>query len=168
MNIRSELLREHSKINAEKITTYACKSKKNFDELMQCFLGTDSCVAQRSAYSVGKAVDHHKDIIVLYIPVLVAQLSRTDVHDAIIRNSLRILQEVEIPEDLHGEVMNVCFNFIEDPAAAIAFKAFSLTILHNLSKIYPELKNELKLIIEARWDTETPAFRSRGRKILKG
>lgn len=168
MNIEEAILKEHSKEQAERITNFSCSSKKHFEELMNCFLSKNSCLAQRAAYSVGKAVDENREMLIPYIPVLVAQLSRTDVHGAVIRNSLRILQEVDIPEKYHGEVMNICFQYIEDPSTAIAFKAFSLTILHRLSKIYPDLKNELKCIIEDRWDTETPAFKSRARKILKG
>jgi hypothetical protein len=50
---------------------------------------------------------------------------------------------------------------------AIAVKAFSLTILENLCKTYPEILPEIKTIIEARWEEETPAFRSRAGKILR-
>jgi hypothetical protein len=38
--------------------------------------------------------------------------------------------------------------------------------LFRLSKTYPEIRAELKLIIEDHWDNETIAFRSRGKKIL--
>ncbi|MBS1670911.1 MAG: hypothetical protein JST94_05595 [Bacteroidetes bacterium] len=62
--------------------------------------------------------------------------------------------------------MNACFNFIETPATPVAIKAFSLTILQKLSLQYPEIKQELKLIIEERWEHETAAFKSRARKIL--
>jgi hypothetical protein len=74
---------------------------------------------------------------------------------------------VQIPKQYQGRVMNACFNFVASNDAAIAIKAFSLTILQNLSKDYPEIRSELKLIIEERWPHETAAFRSRAKKILK-
>jgi hypothetical protein len=49
----------------------------------------------------------------------------------------------------------------------IAVKAFSLTILSNLSAAYPEIRGELKLIIEEQWEQSTPAFRSRAKKVLR-
>ena len=149
-----------------KIANYACLSKKNFKELMQCFLDEDNRIAQRAAWSVSWAARKKPEMITPFIKILVTQLNRKDVHPAIIRNSVRVLEAVDIPEELHGEVMNACFNFIEDPATPIAIKAFSLTTLFNLSKYYPEIRHEIKLIIEERWDTETAAFKSRGRKIL--
>ena len=167
MIIRYEILREHSKANALKIANYACASKKNFKELMQCFLDKEYRVAQRAAWSVSWAAKQQPSMIEPYIKTLVQQLQRKDVHNAVIRNTVRILECIDIPEEFHGEVMNTCFQFVEQPATPIAVKAFSLTTLFNLSKHYPEIKHELQLIIEERWDTETAAFKSRGRKILK-
>lgn len=168
MNIQEELLKEknHSKTQALKISNYACSSPKHFKELMQCFLSNEYRLAQRAAWSVSWAAQNKPELITPYIKDLVAQLPRKDVHDAVIRNSVRILQQIEIPESLHGELMNYCFEFIESNSVPAAIKAFSLTTLYNLSKFYPEIKNELKLIIEERWNNETAAFKSRGKKIL--
>ena len=63
--------------------------------------------------------------------------------------------------------MNACFRFIETPSTPVAIKAFSLTTLFNLTKIYSVIKTELKMIIENNMDNETAAFKSRGKKILK-
>ena len=52
------------------------------------------------------------------------------------------------------------------PSVPAAIKAFLLTTLFNLSKYYPEIKGELKLIIKNNWNHESAAFKSRGRKIL--
>ncbi len=169
MNIREALLEDktQNKTKAMQVAGFACLSAKNFKELMQCFLANDYRLAQRAAWSVSRAVIKKPEMIKPHIQSLVDQLERTDVHAAVIRNSVRVLEAIEIPELLHGKVMNACFNFIEQPATPIAIKAFALTTLFNLSKYYPEIKPELKLIIEDRWENETPAFKSRGKKILK-
>lgn len=166
MIIKDEILKEHSKTQSLKIAAYACTSKKNFKELMQCFMSGEYRLAQRAAWSVSWAAEKNPEMIRPYIKDLVSQMQRTDVHDSVIRNSVRVLELIEIPEEFHGEVMNACFHFIETPSTPAAIKAFSLTTLFNLSKQYPEIRSELKLIIEERWDTETAAFRSRGKRIL--
>ena len=166
MNIRDEILKEHSRAQALKIAAYACASKKNFKELMKCFMADEYRLAQRAAYSVSWATIKKPEMIDPYIKDLVTQMHRTDIHEAIPRNSLRILEQVNMPKKFHGEVMNACFGFVEAPSTPIAIKASSLTIIFNLSKQYPEIKQELTLIIEERWDTETAAFRTRGKKIL--
>ena len=80
---------------------------------------------------------------------------------------MRVLEAVPIPKRFQGEVMNTCFDYIVSPAEKPAIKAFSLTVLENLSKQYPEILQELKTIIEDRWDIESAAFRSRAKKIMK-
>jgi hypothetical protein len=168
MNIRDALLEDknqHRK-KALLIAGYACSSPKYFKELIQCFLANEYRLAQRAAWSVSWAARKKPELITPYIKDLVAQLSRTDVHNAVIRNSVRVLEAIEIPEELHADVMNACFAFIENPSTSVAIKAFSMTTLFNLSKYYPEIKNELKLIVENNWDNESAAFKSRGKKIL--
>ena len=63
--------------------------------------------------------------------------------------------------------MTLCFDYLLSLDEEIAVKAFSLTVLNNLSILYPEIKQELKTIIEDRWEFETAAFHSRAKKILK-
>ena len=167
MSIREEILQEHSKEQSTRIAKQVCNSKALFKELMQCFLGNEKTVAQRASWIVSIAAKMNPEIIKPYIKDLVSMMQRKDVHNALIRNSVRVLGKMDIPEPFHGEVMNTCFQFIEDPKTLPAIKAFSITILHNLSKQYPEILHELKLIIHERWDTETAAFKSRGRKIIK-
>jgi|SRR5690242_323199 len=169
MNIKEELLKEkiQTKTKALAIAEFACSSPKNFKELMKYFLAKEYRLAQRAAWSVSWATRKKPELIKPYIKDLVVQLGRTDVHRAVIRNSVRILEAIEIPQELHGDVMNACFTFIGKPATPVAIKAFSLTTLFNLSKLYPAIKNELKLIIESNLENETAAFKSRGKKILQ-
>jgi hypothetical protein len=166
MNIKEELLKEHSKAHALKIAGYACSSPKNLKELMNCFMSNDYRLAQRAAWSVNWAARKQPEMIRPYLKDLILVLEKKDVHDAVIRNSLRILEDVEIPENYHGIVLNTCFNFMEKPEFPLAFKAYSMTIIEKLSKLYPEIRQELKLIIEENWENATPAFRARGKKIL--
>ena len=166
MNLREEILREHSKEHALQIADYACESKQNFKELIRCFLDDEYRLAQRAAWSVSWAARKKPGMVMPHIKDLVAVLKRKNVHDAVIRNAVRVLQEIEIPQKFQGEVMDACFHFLESPTTPVAVKAFSLTTLSNLLKSYPEIKSELKLIIEERWEHETAAFRSRAKKIL--
>lgn len=68
---------------------------------------------------------------------------------------------------MHGEVMDSCFRYIEDIKEKPAVKAFALTVLHHLSKEYPEILPEIRAIVASRMEMETPAFRVRARVFLK-
>jgi hypothetical protein len=169
MNIREALLEDktQNRTKALSIARYACSSPQHFGELMACFTDTEYRLAQRAAWSVSWAARQEPAMVKPYIKTLVDQLERTDVHPAVIRNSVRVLQGIDIPQNLHGKLMHACFRFVENPTAPGAIKAFSLTILYNLSLVYPDIQPELALLIRERWDTETPAFRVRARQVLQ-
>lgn len=169
MNIREALLNQprQEKSQAIKIARYAMSSSEKFEELMQCFLENNYVLAQRAAWSVSFAAQVNKELIAPYTAVLIEQLTKKNVHDAVIRNSLRILQTLEIPENCLSDVINACFNWIEKPAAPAAIKAFALTVLGNISVKIPDIKNEIKLVIDYLIDNESAAFKARAKQVLK-
>ncbi len=158
------MLKEHSKTHALKIANYACASQSNFKKLMQCFLDDEYRLAQRAAWSVNWAARKKPEMIVPHIKELVSVLHKKNVHNSVVRNSVRVLQDIDIPEAFHGEVMDACFQFLENPSTPVAIKAFSLTILFNLSRRYPEIKPKLKLIIEDCQNQETPGIQNQSKQ----
>jgi len=167
MDLLKAIEKEHSKTQCEKIVRYVGGDKERFGKLMQLFLKGEYRVTQRAGWPLSICVEKHPELIGPYYKQILPLLKKPGVHNAVVRNIVRLLQYVEIPERYHGEVMNTCFEFVAGNDILPAIKAFSLTILENLSVQYPDIKPELKLIIEERWPYEGPAFRSRAKKILK-
>jgi len=167
MDLETALLKEHSKKQCDIITRYIGSDKKKFAALMAIFFKGEYRVTQRAAWPMSYCVRNHPKLIEPYFERLLKMLDKKGTHDSVGRNILRLLQDVEIPKRFHGQVMNSCFEFISSADKPVAFKAFSLTILGQLVKEYPDIKQELRLIIQERWDYETAAFHSRARKLLK-
>jgi hypothetical protein len=167
MNLRQTILTDHSKATCDKITKWIGNSQPRFDELFYLFLNDEYRVVQRAAWPLSYVVIAHPELIKKHFARLIKNLQQPTLHDSVKRNTIRLLQGITIPERFHGEIMNLCFDYIASPKEAVAIKAFSLTVLQNLSKQYPEIRQELKTIIENRWDYESAAFKTRAGKILK-
>jgi hypothetical protein len=167
MDLLAAILKEHSKAQTARIVHYVGKDKEKFAELMKLFLQGEYRVTQRSGWPLSICVEKCPELIQPYFKKLLDYLDKPGTHEAVTRNIVRILQYVEIPKRFQGRVMSACFEFVSTPDTPIAVKAFSLTVLEHLAEIYPEIKPELKVIIEERWEHETAAFRSRARKIMK-
>ena len=168
MKLRDTILKEHSKANCSKIVIWVGNNQKKFDELFNMFLTDEYRVVQRAAWPVSYCAQLHPELITKHFVKLIKNLYKPGLHDAVKRNTVRLLQYVTIPGKFHGKVMDICFRFISSPDEAVAVKAFSLTVLQKLTMQYPEIKNELRLVIKESWDYETAAFKSRAKKILKG
>ena len=167
MDLLQLLTDEHSKKQTDRIVAYIGPDKKRFAGLIRLFFSGEYRITQRAAWPLSYCVRRHPELIVPYFRQLLDNLDRKDIHVAVIRNTVRLLQDVDIPKRFQGRVMNTCFEFIQAPETPIAVKAFALTVLSNLSADYPEIRGELKLIIEDQWEQATPAFRSRAKAILR-
>jgi hypothetical protein len=166
MNLRQTILKEHSKANCNRVVNWVGDNQQRFDELFHLFLTDEYRVVQRSAWPLSYVVIQHPALILKHFGKLLKNLQKPGLPDAVKRNTVRLLQHVTVPKKYQGMLMQLCFDYISSPAEKPAIKAFSLAILQNLSKDYPEIRSEIKAVIEDRWDYETAAFRSRARKIL--
>lgn len=133
MDIRAEILKEHSKQNSEAIAAWVGVSPQRVAQLMELFLHDEYRVVQRLAQVVSKLADVHPELIAPWLPQLVRRMNEPGVHVAVKRNIVRILQYVDIPEALHGDVMNTCFDLLADPNETVAVRVFSMTVLDTLS-----------------------------------
>jgi len=122
---------------------------------------------QRAAWPVSYCVSAHPKFIVKHWSSVIKNLGKPNLHDAVKRNTIRFLEDIEIPEEYHGDILNLCFTYLESPAEPLAVKAFSMTVLGNLAKFYPEIIPELKLIVEDQIPHQTVGFRTRARKVFK-
>ena len=165
--IREQILLAHSKTNAANIVRWVGNSANRFEVLVQLFLYDEPLIVQRAAWPLSYCAKKHPEYLQKYFKPIIAHMKDDSRHPAVRRNITRILEAINIPKKYHGEIMNECFRYIENPHEKVAVQAFSLTILENLSKTYPEILPELKLIIQERMPHATAAFKSRAKKILK-
>ena len=64
-------------------------------------------------------------------------------------------------------MINTCFKFLESSTEALAVKVFSMTVLSNFAKQYPEIVPEIKIVIEDQLLHQSAGFKSRAKKVLK-
>ena len=166
MKLREQLLKEHSRANCDKIVAWIGDSQERFNELFELFLSDEYRLVQHAAWPLSYAVINHPQLIKKHFPRLVGNLAKPGIHSAVKRNTMRLLQDIEIPVKQHGRIMDACFTYIADPTEPVAVKAFSLTVLEKLSRVYPDIIPEIKLLIEENYERETPAFRVRAKKFL--
>lgn len=166
MDLKKAILEEHSKAQALKITAYIGSSQKRFDELMTHFFADDWRLNQCTAYSMNFVVAEHPHLFKKHLKSAIDNL-RQPKHDAVKRNTLKILENIEIPEKHLGHVVDMCFDFLASHDEPVAVKAYSMGILFKVGKKEPDLFHELKVLIEDQMPTGTPGFTSRGRKYLK-
>ncbi len=167
MNLESEILKEHSRTNTIRLAKWIGSDKKRFAQLMNLFLKGEYRVTQRSAWVLMYCADGHPGLIRPYLANMIDRMLEPGVHVAVKRNVVRILQNIEVPENLAGKVATVCFDFLSSHEETVAVRCFSMTVLAGIANKEPDLKNEIRLLIEQQMPWGSAGFKARGRKILK-
>lgn len=167
MNYRKELEQGQSKLLTTSIVNEVANSQKKMDELMQCFIEGPVRITQYAAWPMSDIAKKHPHLLIKYYPLLIELLNQPNKHNSINRNILRAFQFVAIPEQHEGSLLDISFKLLNSNSEPIAVKAFSMTVIYNLSKKYPDIIPELRASIEALMPNGSSGIKSRGNKILK-
>ena len=167
MNLLNEVLREHSRPQMLKIVQYVGTDPEKFEELVHLFLTGPYRVTQRAAWPLSNCVELHPELVKPHLNKLITFLGKSGEHDSVKRNTLRFLQFISIPKSLQGKTADLCFQFLCNTKEPVAIRVFAMTVLANLAKENPELKNEIIPIIEDQMPYGSAGFVSRGKKLLK-
>ena len=168
MDLKNQLLQEHSKINSLAIRNYLIQNPQELDDFMAIFFGDVYRLSQRAAMVVSALFDYQKELMQPYIKDMILKLQEKELHVAVKRNIVRILQEVEVEDDLLSGLFDRCAFYVQSASEAIAVKAFSMKVMVNACIRYPELKQEAFLIIEEeKRRNQAKGIQARSKAMLK-
>lgn len=168
-DFKKEILRANNKPQWLSCAKDCATEPKKFTFLLECFKSEDIRLQQNAANILNHFFELFPQKLKGHIVALIDMLDREQIHGGVKRNIVRWLQMVDLAdfsEDVLGKVLDHCFGFVNDRGEAIAVRAFSITVLANACKLYPELKNELKPILEALRDYGSAGEKSRAKRIL--
>lgn len=168
MDIREELLNDRSKANIIRIAQYIGDDAKRFQTLVDLFSNDKPIINQRAIWAMIHCVEKHPKLIYPHLELLLENVQKPGAHNAIRRNTTKILSEIDIPKKHQGLALDICFNFLLSMQEPIAVKVFSMQVVFNISKNEPDLLRELAAVIEEQIPYGSAGFKVRGKRILKG
>jgi hypothetical protein len=142
MNLRDQLLKENSKKNWQLVAKTIGTDKQLFRELMDLYFNDVYRVVQRATQVISDISDEYPELLKPYLSKMVDHLEHGSI-DAVRRNTMRIFQFCDVPEEKEGELFEKGIEFLKSAEAPIAIKAFSMTALRRICEKYPELADEL-------------------------
>jgi hypothetical protein len=167
MDLRATILAQHSKAQTTKIVKYVGNDPARFKKLVEVFLEGPYRVTQRAAWPLSVVAESQPQLILPHLKKILDFARKPGVHDSVKRNAVRLLQFIDMPKKLHGNIADLCFEFLQDKKEPIAVKCFSMTALGTIAMSNPELKKELRIIIEDQLPYATAGFAVRARRVLK-
>jgi hypothetical protein len=166
-NIEDQLV-DSSRIIADMAVRNIGNSQDLFDEAIRLMLVDKYPISMRSARVVQLVAEKHPNLLRPHVNTIISALTNSKV-DGVKRCILKVLAEtpVYMSEDDFGGLADICFNFAEDENEAIAIRAFAIDILLQVVKKYPEIKPELKAILESILPIGSKGLKNKSIKILR-
>ncbi len=148
------------------IVDFIGSDQDRFDSLMQLFFNGEYRLVQRAAWVLSYSAQAHPELIEKYQRRLILNLNKPGLHVSVKRNTLKVLQFMNIPEDALGTLVGLCYEFIASTTESIATKAYSINLLLRICGTYPELKAELVPLLTALLNHKSAAILSCCRRGL--
>lgn len=166
MDIAAALKNEHSKTQTMRIVRHIGSDPEKFKQLIDIFFNSEYRMVQRAAWPVNFCAQNRPELVLPYLNKCLDLLADRQAHSAVRRNVVRLLQYVEIPEELLGKVYSLCIDLIDDMNEPVAVRAFAITVATRIAKTEPALIAELQMVVNKHIPHTTIAFRKRAREIL--
>lgn len=152
----------------KQLTSFVEKNPKIVRELVFLTNGNDLKLSMRASWALQHISFKYPELIKPHIGSLIKSLKKEKQHTGAIRNVIRIFHEIEIPEKYSAELYDLCLNYIKNGTLPHAIRAFSITLLGDICKKYPELKPEVELVLnELKTYPQPPSLTVRIRATLK-
>lgn len=164
--IRDKIESGHSKEIATYIAQAILSGQAPLQDLLACFFDSSMRICQRASWPLTLIAESNPDLLLPFVSLMIQHLDQPQ-HDAVIRNTLRSWQFMDLPDEHIGIIYDKCFHYLSDPQVAVAIRVFAMTICVNISERYPELAGEVQLVIAEHMDHSTAGYRARALKEIK-
>lgn len=165
MDLKELLGGSHIGMRKEDFGRVIGSSPEMYRDLMNIALSQELPVCWRAAWIMDHLSELHPSLPEKYIEQLWRKIP--DQPDGVKRSILRMLCRYEIPEEQQGIATDMCLDWLLKESVPVAIKVFSMEILLNITRVYPELKEEFITILEDQMPNNSAGYKARAVKIIK-
>jgi|GEM_PF-739103 len=144
----------------------ALRDDSLFCEIYKLIYCDNPKIAWHAAWVIDHASEEQPLKLEIFVPEMIDHLPKLT-SSALKRHFTRMLLSQKLPEHQLGIVVDTLYR-LTSPTEAVAVRANSLQLLHNISLLLPELQPELISVTESMLEEElTPGMKSKARRILR-
>lgn len=167
MDIREKILEIRTVFDKTAFVAYFNDRPKEFDELMNCIFALEEYpIKEYASWILIHVSESRKIDLQPYYPKLVDVLFKTK-DQTVLRNVSRSLHHFQVNDYRESEFIDLLISFIQNYDNKVALQVYSMYILAQFIKIYPELKEEISEIIALHRTNKTASYFAAERNFHK-
>ena len=164
--LKTLLLEEHSAAQKKRIADSVENHKIGIVCLLFISGSDEKIIPQRAAWVISELCDRNQDLLLPYLEYM-TNIFYTTQNESVLRNFSRTLSLMPFDNKNLGQLLNRAFTLIENQMTPIAVRVHCITIVHRISKIEPDITNELRIVLEGLVEAGSGGEKSRARKLLR-
>lgn len=122
--------------------------------------------AWRAAWVISHYSRKHPENVQKYVDNFIKALN-TITKDGHIRETLKIIYNLKLDESQTSELFDICMGLLEDNKKQPSVRMSAFSIVIRVAEDYPELQNEIEIIVENIKDYLSPGIKNSFMKQLK-
>ena len=155
----------HSRARTDEVSMLIGGDADRFAAAWDIFCNGQPPLPQKMAWVLDVVTQLHPSHAARYVRSIAARLPYLQ-HPAERRAAAKILARTILPPETLGELADILFKWLTDPNMPITVRCSAMQVLYNITKLEPELKPELAMVIEVQMQYGSSGIVSRGRKLL--
>ncbi|MFO7939155.1 MAG: hypothetical protein R6U66_05340 [Bacteroidales bacterium] len=165
-SIKAQLNADLSLHNTQLVVGFIGHDEEKFAALMQLVTPEEGRIAGRAAWVMEKVAAQHPALLIPYLNKLIQILPAAQ-NDALKRHILKQLTLYPLVEEELGFLYEYSMEVLLSKRERVAAKIYAMQLMYQISTIEPDLKPELMVLIESRYNTGSPGYKNRASKLLK-
>lgn len=167
MDIHEKILEIRTTFDKSAFVDYFVDRPKELDELMECIFKLEEYPFKEYASWILIHVSQSGKVdLTAYYTRLVDVLFKT-ADQTVLRNVTRSLHQFELTDYRESEFIDLLISFIQNYENKVALQVYSIYILSQFVKRYPELKEEITEIIALNRTGKTSSYAAAERNFHK-
>lgn len=166
LEIRTELERDSSKANVDKLVSKMAKQNFEFDAFFLELKNADKSIQWRMTWTLNHYLERYPHIGPKKQRMLWEQLEETR-HEGMLRDYWRMFNHLTIDEDLEGLVYDRALKVFPSQSYPTAVRVYALQTAYNIALGYPELMMEVREMMLELKEYETSGMWARLKNLLK-
>lgn len=168
MNFK-EILNQHSSRKLVDDTIILIGNNRNyFNTVLELSFSEPYPICMRASWVIMHYCNKNPDYIQPHLDYILKQILLSKI-DGVKRNYIKVFAEYAILEKIEnlGLLIDLCFKLFNNPAEAIAIRAFCLDVLIKIAKNEPELIPEIKESITFQTEHFSAGLKNKAYKVLQ-
>jgi hypothetical protein len=148
-----------SRFNKDEVVLLLNSDPCKFDETIELALYGENPVAWRAAWVLYHCMHKNDQRLQPHLMAMIGAIPGKS--DGQQRELLRIIEQLDIPEEHEGEVFDLCMTIWEQVGKIPSVRVFAFRIILRIAKKYPELKTEITFMTQQQYtETLSPGIRA--------